>query len=131
MFQFSDKVNLKWVCWIAWFVGSRMYIHKLELNFSDFCKYSYIYEINHPPLPPPAQKKIIKISGSSLEENHQRPITGRELIRFQKAVFLIWDISLPKYDKICYATLMFSSFYPYADIIETGHVRSKSTAILK
>ena len=91
----------------------------------------YLWNKSPPPPPPPAQKKIIKISGSSLEVNHQRPITGRELIRFQKAVFLIWDISLPKYDKICYATLMFSSFYPYVDIIETGHVRSKSTAILK
>ena len=33
-----------------------MRIHKLELNFSDFCEYSYISEINFP------KKKHIKIS---------------------------------------------------------------------
>ena len=33
-----------------------MYIHKLELNFTDFCEYSYISEINFP------EKKRIKIS---------------------------------------------------------------------
>ena len=36
-----------------------MYIHKLELNFSDFCEYSYISEINFP------EEKHIKISVKS------------------------------------------------------------------
>ena len=42
-----------------WVAGSRMYIHKLELNFTDICEYSYISEINF------SEKKLIKISVKS------------------------------------------------------------------
>ena len=34
-------------------------------------------------------------------------------------------------DKICYASVMLCSFYPVVNISETGHVRSRSIAILK
>ena len=44
---------------IACVARSRMGIHKLELNFADFCKYSFISEMNFP------KQKHIKISVKS------------------------------------------------------------------
>ena len=59
MLQFSDVINIKQVYLIALVATSRMWINKLELNFSDFCEYSCISEINFP------KKKHIKISVTS------------------------------------------------------------------
>ena len=69
-----------------------MCIHKLELNFSDFCEYSCISEINFP------KKKHIKIlvkcSRFVSSINFENRLLSKP-IRFQKAVPLICVISLP------------------------------------
>ena len=113
---------MAWMCqkvafveWDAWvykilmlvlnFMRGRMCMYKLELIFSDFCKYSYISEINY--LIP--KRNTSKYQSSSRFVNsinfENRVISyisehhflnhGRETFRFQKAVPLIHFISRP------------------------------------
>ena len=82
----------------------RMCMSKLQLNFSDFCKYSCIQEINYP------KKKHIKILDKSSRfprsVNFEKRLTSYisehcflnhcwETDQISKAVPLICDISLP------------------------------------
>ena len=68
-----------------------MRMHKLEVTFSDFCKYLCISEINYP------KKKQIKILVKSSRFVNSINFENRLIfyIIFQKAVPLICDISLP------------------------------------
>ena len=130
---------MAWMCqkvafveWDAWvykilmlvlnFMRGRMCMYKLELIFSDFCKYSYISEINY--LIP--KRNTSKYQSSSRFVNsinfENRVISyisehhflnhGRETFRFQKAVPLIHFISRPLLHRwksiLCFTYVLFT-----------------------
>ena len=112
----------------------RQNVHaQLELNFSDFCKYSCISEINYP------KKKRIKLSVKFSRFFNSINFENRLISCISENQFSNqwWEtdyISKSSTANLWYQPvlcLMFCSPCPEVDTNETGHVRDTFIAILK
>ena len=115
-------------------------MHKLELNFSDFCKYLCISEINYP------KKKHIKISVKSSRFFNSINFKNRLISyisehRFSNQWWKTDYISKSSTSNLWHQAAfvqmtkylmphLFCSRRPEVDFNETGHVRSRSIARL-